>query len=106
MGPSWRLFPPIRTIWSIPVSGPFSSGRRTRDARQAASRDGHVRALPAVHGVHSRKRRSYGRSLIVDPWGVVLATAADGEGLALANLDFEALRQVRERLPALEHRRL
>ena len=58
------------------------------------------------HGVHSRKRRSYGRSLIVDPWGVVLATAADGEGLALANLDFEALRQVRERLPALEHRRL
>ncbi len=61
---------------------------------------------PAQYGAHSAKRRSYGRSLIVDPWGLVLATASDGEGLALADLDFERLAEVRRRLPALRHRRL
>jgi predicted amidohydrolase len=60
----------------------------------------------AQHGIHNAKRRSYGRSLIVDPWGLILAQAADGEGLALAELDFERQDQVRERLPALRHRRL
>jgi predicted amidohydrolase len=60
----------------------------------------------AQYGQHSAKRRSYGRSLIVDPWGLVLARASDGEGLALADLDFERLRDVRRRLPALAHRRI
>jgi predicted amidohydrolase len=50
-------------------------------------------------------RRSGGRSMIVDPWGVVLATAPDAEGVALAELDFARLHEVRRRLPALEHRR-
>ena len=57
-------------------------------------------------GAHNAKRRSYGRSMIVDPWGVVLATAPDREGLALAELDFEQLEDIRARLPALRHRRL
>ncbi len=57
-------------------------------------------------GEHSPSRRSYGRSMIIDPWGLVLAQAADGEGIALAELDFDHLRQIRERLPALRHRRL
>jgi deaminated glutathione amidase len=60
----------------------------------------------AQYGQHSARRRSYGRSLIVDPWGLVLARAADGEGLALADLDFERLEDVRRRLPALGHRRI
>ena len=57
-------------------------------------------------GAHSPKRRSYGHSLIVDPWGLILAQAGDGEGIALAELDLERQDQVRERLPALRHRRL
>jgi predicted amidohydrolase len=61
---------------------------------------------PAQHGVHNARRRSYGRSLIVDPWGLVLAVASDGEGIALAELDFERLEDVRRKLPALRHRRL
>jgi predicted amidohydrolase len=59
---------------------------------------------PAQYGAHSARRSSYGRSLIIDPWGTVLATAPDGEGVALAEIDLERLREIRRRLPALEHR--
>ena len=49
--------------------------------------------------------RSYGRSMIVDPWGVVLAQAADTECFVSANLDFAIQNEVRESLPSLRHRR-
>jgi predicted amidohydrolase len=48
---------------------------------------------------------SFGHSLIVDPWGAVLATAADGEGFAAAELDFAEQDRVRESLPSLANRR-
>lgn len=47
---------------------------------------------------------SYGRSLIADPWGIVLAQAADGEGFAAAELDFERQREIRRTLPSLANR--
>jgi predicted amidohydrolase len=49
--------------------------------------------------------RSYGRSMIVDPWGVVLAQAPDTECFVSADLDFAAQDKTRERLPSLRHRR-
>jgi deaminated glutathione amidase len=48
---------------------------------------------------------SYGRSSIVDPWGVVLARAPDEEGYVAAELDTEAQERTRERLPSLANRR-
>jgi predicted amidohydrolase len=61
---------------------------------------------PAQTGVHGASgRSSYGHSLIVDPWGDVLAERADGVGLALADLDFTRQDDVRARLPVLAHRR-
>jgi predicted amidohydrolase len=52
-------------------------------------------------------RRSYGHSMIVDPWGRVLVEApGDGDGVWLADLDMGELRRVRTVLPALQHRRL
>ena len=48
---------------------------------------------------------SYGHSAIIDPWGMVLATAADGEGFAAADLDLSAQVRVREQLPSLANRR-
>jgi deaminated glutathione amidase len=56
-------------------------------------------------GAHPGGNRSGGRSMIVDPWGVVLAQAPDREGYILAELDFERQREIRERLPALTNRR-
>jgi predicted amidohydrolase len=60
----------------------------------------------AQHGSHPRGRRTYGKSLVVDPWGDVLAQAGEGEGLASASLDFDYLAKVRSELPCLTHRRL
>jgi predicted amidohydrolase len=56
-------------------------------------------------GEHPGGMRSGGRSMIVDPWGVVLAEA-EGEGFAAADLDAEAQERVRRELPALRHRRV
>ncbi len=56
-------------------------------------------------GTDGAGNRAGGRSMIVDPWGLVLGTAADHETAIVAELDFELLRDVRRRLPALRHRR-
>jgi deaminated glutathione amidase len=56
-------------------------------------------------GPHPGGLRSGGRSMIVDPWGVVLAQAPEGEHHVLAELDLERQREIRAQLPALAHRR-
>src|SRR5438552_628360 len=61
---------------------------------------------PAQVGVHGRGRSSHGHAMIVDPWGTVLAQVAGGEGVALAELDFERQDRLRRELPALAHARL
>lgn len=61
---------------------------------------------PAQHGAHGHGRHSYGHSLIVDPWGAVVAQASRGDGVVVARLHGELLARVRAELPALTHRRL
>lgn len=61
---------------------------------------------PAQHGKHPRGRQTYGKSLVVDPWGDVIAQCGEGEGFALARLDFAAQDRVRASLPCLAHRRM
>ena len=56
-------------------------------------------------GEHAPGQRSGGRSMIVDPWGIVLATAPDDEAVIVADLDLNRLHDIRRRLPALDHRR-
>lgn len=60
----------------------------------------------AQQGRHSASRTTYGHALIVDPWGTVLADCADGEGVAVAELDFAAQERIRAELPCLRHRRI
>ena len=64
---------------------------------------------PAQGGTHENGRRTFGHSVVIDPWGEVLSLAldgADGEGFALADLSRERIEEVRLQLPALRHRKL
>ncbi|HEX2084466.1 MAG TPA: carbon-nitrogen hydrolase family protein [Solirubrobacteraceae bacterium] len=61
---------------------------------------------PNQIGEHPGGMRSGGRSMIVDPWGVVLAQAPDAETHVVAELDATAQARIRRELPALRHRRV
>jgi predicted amidohydrolase len=56
-------------------------------------------------GTHPPHHRSGGRSMIVDPWGLVLAQAPDREGVIVAELDLDRQEQIRRQLPSLANRR-
>jgi deaminated glutathione amidase len=61
---------------------------------------------PAQSGTHDNGRETYGDSMIVDPWGHVLARVAEaGPGLAVAEIDRTLQHELRARFPALEHRK-
>ena len=61
---------------------------------------------PAQGGLHENGRRTWGHSMIVDPWGEILGVRAEGAGVVIADVDPERIASVRRQLPALEHRRL
>jgi predicted amidohydrolase len=60
---------------------------------------------PAQWGRKADGRWTYGRSIIVDPWGTVLSQCPDRDGYALATLDLDYLDRFREAFPALKNRR-
>ena len=60
---------------------------------------------PAMCGEHPGNRTTYGHSLIIDPWGKILAELADEPGIALADIDVDRVTKVRGMLPSIEHDR-
>ena len=60
----------------------------------------------AQGGEHESGRRTFGHSMIIDPWGEILDVLHEGEGIVIADLDATRLQSVRTRLPALQHRLL
>ena len=63
---------------------------------------------PGQWGRHGDRgiRRSYGHSLIVDPWGTVVAECGDGDGICLAEIHRARTREIRRGMPVAEHRKL
>jgi nitrilase len=59
----------------------------------------------AQGGTHENGRRTFGHSMVVDPWGKVLAVLPEGEGVVMAEVEPARIASVRSQLPALEHRR-
>lgn len=57
-------------------------------------------------GDHEPSRTCFGRSMVIDPWGTVLAQAPDTVGVSVADLDLDRLEQIRLELPSLSNRRL
>ncbi|MFG6447491.1 carbon-nitrogen hydrolase family protein [Roseateles sp. BYS180W] len=98
--------PPLELI-SVPAAFTYGTGQAHWELllrARAVENQAYVIA-PAQGGLHSNGRRTWGHSMVVDPWGEVLACHAEGEGLALATLSRERLSQLRQQLPALQHRR-
>lgn len=60
---------------------------------------------PAQYGHNWGKRYSYGHTLIIDPWGKIIAEQSEGEGVVLADIVPAKVWKVRQELPSLEHRR-
>jgi predicted amidohydrolase len=58
---------------------------------------------PAQGGTHENGRKTWGHSLVVDPWGTVMAEQAIGEGVVLFDIDAQQTERVRLQLPALSH---
>lgn len=60
----------------------------------------------AQGGVHPNGRRTWGHSMLIDPWGEIIAGLDEGEGLVIGAIDAGHVQTVRENLPALRHRKL
>ncbi len=74
--------------------------------RSRAIENGCFVFAPAQWGEHAAGRRSYGHSLIVDPWGEVLADAGEGVGIVSARVDAARIAEVRGMVPSLRHDRV
>ncbi len=61
---------------------------------------------PNQGGQHTPKRATWGHSMIVDPWGKVLAQCQQGEGFAIADIDLALLRDLRQRMPLHSHQKI
>jgi len=61
---------------------------------------------PAQWGEHAEGRRTYGHSLIVDPWGEVLADAGEGVAIVSARIEVDAIAKARRMVPSLQHDRV
>jgi nitrilase len=60
----------------------------------------------AQGGMHQNQRRTWGNTMLIDPWGDVLANLPEGEGFISGVLSKDKLNEVRSKLPALAHRKL
>jgi deaminated glutathione amidase len=93
-------------IVAVPSAFTLATGRDHWEVllRARAIEDQVFVVAPNQSGEAPPHYSSFGRSMIVDPWGVVLATAPDGEGFVAADLDLSAQDRVRESLPSLANR--
>ena len=96
------------TIITIPSAFTFPTGEAHWEVlmRARAIENQCYVLAPAQFGTNVHGFSDYGNSMIIDPWGRVLARAADQEGVLVAPVDMEYLARVRRELPSLAHARL
>jgi len=102
------LTSPPCDLLSVPAAFTYTTGRAHWELLlRARAVENQCYVLAAAQGgTHENGRRTWGHSMIVDPWGEVLAVRPEGEGVVMAEIDPKRLAAVRQQLPALAHRRL
>jgi len=101
------LAKPPCDLLSVPSAFTFTTGLAHWEVLlRARAIENQCYAIAAAQGgTHDNGRRTFGHSLIVDPWGEVVACRRDdGEGIVVAEMTRERIAEVRRQLPALEHR--
>jgi len=103
----FRSYNPCELI-AVPAAFTYTTGEKHWELllRARAVENQCYVIAPAQGGRHENGRRTWGHSMIVDPWGEVLAVLPEGEGVVCADVDAKRLAQVRQQLPALAHRKL
>jgi deaminated glutathione amidase len=102
------LCTPPCDVLSVPAAFTYTTGRAHWELLlRARAVENQCYVLAAAQGgTHENGRRTWGHSMVVDPWGEVVAVQAEGEGVVIAGIDAAKLAAVRRQLPALQHRRL
>lgn len=103
-----RLVEKGANLLSVPAAFTFDTGKahwQTLLQARAIESQSYLFAA-AQTGVHDNRRKTWGHSMIISPWGEVLNSLEDAPGLLVAEIDLEKLQQQRQTFPVLEHRRL
>jgi deaminated glutathione amidase len=101
------LMTPPCELLSVPSAFTYTTGQAHWELllRARAVENQCYVIAPAQGGRHENGRRTWGHSMIVDPWGEVLAVRPECEGVVIAEIDTARIADVRSQLPALTHRR-
>ena len=101
----YRAFGPVDVIF-VPSSFTATTGKAHWSPllRARAIENQTYVVAPAQGGLHANGRETHGHSMVIDPWGAVLAERETGEGVVIAEIDPALTAKVRGMLPALEHR--
>ena len=102
------LMQPPCDLVCVPAAFTYTTGRAHWELLlRARAVENQCYVLAAAQGgTHLNGRRTWGHSMVVDPWGEVVAVCEEGEGVVVADVDPARIAQVRLQLPALAHRRL
>ena len=102
------LATPPCDLLSVPAAFTYTTGRAHWELllRARAVENQCYVIAPAQGGQHENGRRTWGHSMVVDPWGEVIGVLPEGEGVVTADVESKRLAQVRKQLPALQHRKL
>ena len=103
-----RLVDENADLFSVPAAFTFTTGSahwHTLLRARAIENLAYVIAA-GQYGTHPNGRTTFGHSLIVDPWGQILAERDSGDGVVSAEIDLSLARKLRAEFPVLQHRRL
>jgi predicted amidohydrolase len=92
---------------SVPAAFTVPTGRAHWEVllRARAIEAGLFVVAAAQTGEHQDGRQTYGHSLVVDPWGEIVLNMEERIGVGFADIDLRKIEDVRQRLPAMSHRR-